>query len=119
MNLSAFRSTEGSPARRRPRRVAAFGLLCLQLVLSVFIVMADGRPIAGESPGAEAVEQITGPHLCPFCTYLAAHQAQTPSPVAAPRTSIVLPEAVDLSNHAPPPITPVTSVHTSRAPPAR
>jgi hypothetical protein len=31
----------------------------------------------------------------------------------------VLPAAIDFSDHAPPPLTPATSVHTSRAPPAR
>ena len=112
-------------ARRRPRRIAALGLLCLQLVLSVLTVVADARPLAGgtltifqERSAQDPVEQVAGPHICPFCTYLAAHQADAPTPAVTPRTSIVLPAAVELSDHAPPPITPVISVHTSRAPPA-
>jgi hypothetical protein len=73
---------------------------------------------AQELPAPNAVEQVTGPHICPFCTYLAAQQADAPAPVVTLGTNIVLPPALDLSNHAPPPVTPVTSVHTSRAPPA-
>jgi hypothetical protein len=128
MEVRPLRPVRRTAARELPCRFAAFGLLCLQLVLSVLTVIADARPLAADAhpsqltaaeAGTQPDSKVAAPHVCPFCVYLAAHQVAGTPAATAPLSSLEVPGSVVPARPEPPPASPLTSVHASRAPPAR